>query len=251
VIVIDDLTADQLFGTTEVLGQKIDTTIQGMEFEATIIGVCKRLDISEGQLDSEQGFAYVPITMLDNHLADYDMQRMLLTIKDIQIDEAKAKIIHFLKDKGIALHQEDMKLANQVELIDAFAGKNKVIFAALSILWFTLAMISLINIMLVDIERSKTYYGLLKFYGRSESAIRKLVYLKAYATAMACSICSIGLGLATSFAVCYMLHIPIHISIHSISLGLLLPMIICLLSAVYPAWKASSIDMNNAIWRVE
>jgi putative ABC transport system permease protein len=251
VIVIDDLTADQLFGTTEVLGQTIKTSIDGKEFEATIIGVSKRLDISEKQLNREQGFAYVPITMLDNNLTQYDMQKVLLLVKGIQVDEAKAKIIHFFKDNDINLDYDNIKLTNQVELISAFAAENNALFAIMALLWFALAIVGLTNIMLVDIEQSKKYYGLLKFYGRSEVWIRKLVYIKAYIIALACGGSSIIFGIAASFVICYILNISLYVSIHSISIGLLVPMLICLVSSIYPAYRASSIDINNTIWQLD
>lgn len=251
VVVIDDLTADDLFGTTDVLGHKLETSINGVSFEATIIGVSKRMDITEMQPDQEKGFAYIPITMLDNNLTDYNLQQVVLSISGHQIEEAKAKVSHFLSGRNVAVSKENMKLMNQLELIDAFESDNKILLWIAAVLWFAAAILGITNIMLVDIERSKKYYGLLSFYGSSVQSIRSEVLYKAYAIALFGSTISIIVGLVASFVVCNILNIPIHISIISVTLGILIPILVCLLSAIYPAYRASNIDVNSTVWQLE
>ncbi|MDF2891027.1 MAG: putative macrolide transporter permease protein [Clostridia bacterium] len=251
VVVIDELTADELFGTTDVLGHKLETTVNGISFEPTIIGVSKRMDITEKQSNQGQGFAYIPITMLDNNLTDYNMQQVVLSIRDHQIEEAKAKVSHFLSSRDIAVKSEDIKLMNQLEFMDAFEADNKILLWAIAVLWFAAAILGITNIMLVDIERSKKYYGLLSFYGSSDRNIRNEVLSKAYAMALLCSTMSIVVGLMISFIVCSILNIPIYISVISITLGILIPIVVCLLSAIYPSYRASNIDVNSIIWQLE
>ncbi|OGO76601.1 MAG: hypothetical protein A2Y23_05385 [Clostridiales bacterium GWB2_37_7] len=251
VIVIDELTADQLFGTTAVVGRTIETSIEDMEFEATIIGVSKRLDLSEKQLNNEQGIAYIPITMLDNNLTFYKLQKTLVLLENIKIDEAKAKIRYFFKNNGLKIEEVNIKQINQVELLEAFTDKYKGLLIAMALVWLTVAIVGLGNIMLLDIEKSKQYYGLLKFYGSSVRRIRSLVYLKAYTISLASGICSLILGLGISFIVCYILNIPLYISIYSIALGFLLPVLVCISASIYPAYAASNIDVNNTIWQVD
>lgn len=250
VIVIDDLTADLLYGTTEVLGKSIELTLNGMEFEATIIGVCKRLDNSENQLIKEQAFAYVPITMLENNFAHFNLQKSLLLVTDNQIDEAKANIIHFLEGRDVFLSVEDITRIEQVALIDAFVEKNKELIGVMAILWL-IAIVGLANILLLDVEQNKKYYGLLKFYGRDQGSIRNQVYLKAYYIALLCGAFGIAFGLGVSFAVCYVLNIPLHVSIYSIALGMLSPILLCMLAAIYPAYRASAIDVNKNVWEMD
>jgi putative ABC transport system permease protein len=251
VVVIDELTADELFGTTDVLGHKLETTVNGISFEPTIIGVSKRMDITEKQSNQGQGFAYIPITMLDNNLTDFNIQQVVLSIRDHQIEEAKAKVSHFLSSRDVEVKSEDIKLMNQLEFMDAFEADNKILLWAIAVLWFAAAILGITNIMLVDIERSKKYYGLLSFYGSSDRNIRNEVLSKAYAMALLCSTMSIVVGLMISFIVCSILNIPIYISVISITLGILIPIVVCLLSAIYPSYRASNIDVNSIVWQLE
>jgi putative ABC transport system permease protein len=251
VAVIDDLTADELFGTTDVLGRAIETSINGTTFEATIIGICKRLDTSEKEFNMEHGFAYVPITMLDNNLTQYNMQKVILSIKGIRIEEASAKISHFLQSKGIIVDEDNIKLINQVDLIDELTTKNLTMLFTMSVLWFIVAITGLINFMLIEVEESKKYYGLLRFYGSTSLNIRSKVYEHAYTIALTCSAFSIFIGLATSFALCSILNISLYISIYSITIGVLLPIFICMIGALYPAFKAARTDVNSTVWQLD
>jgi putative ABC transport system permease protein len=251
VIVIDDLTADKLFGTTDVLGRKVETNISGMSFESTIIGICKRSDITETQSKQGQGFAYVPITMLDNNLAEYNLQQVILSISGQQIEEAKSKIIYFLLDRDVVIEPENIKMINQVDLIGTFVAENKNLLWVIAVLWLVSAIVGIANIMLVDIEQNKKYYGLLKFYGSTRLNIRNKVIGKAYAAALVCSIFSIVIGITASFIICNILNIPIYISIHSLTLGILLPIAVCLVASIYPSHRASSIEVNNIIWQLD
>lgn len=251
VAVIDDLTADELFGTTDVIGRKIETSINGLSFEVIIIGICKRLDITEQQSNQTQGFAYIPITMLDNNFADYNMQQIILSISGQQIEETKAKISHFLLDRDVIVKSDDFKIINQVEFIDAFTVENKALLYAITLLWFLVAIIGITNIMLVDIERRKKYFGLLSFYGRKSKDIRSMILGESYSLALYCSFISIVIGIIASFIICSILNIPIYISIHSLTLGIIIPIIVCVLAAIYPSYKGSNVDINKTIWQLD
>ena len=251
VVIIDDLTADELFGTTDVIGRKVETIINGVTFEVTVIGVCRRLDITEKQSTDEQGFAYIPITMLDNNLTDYNMHQIILSIDGSQIEEAKAKISHFLLDRNVIVKPEDMKIIKQLELINVFTADNIILLWSIAILWFVAAILAITNIMLVDIERNKKYYGLLSFYGNQSKDIKGLILEKTYYMALSCSFISIIVGIIASFIVCNIINIPIYISIHSLTLGIIIPVVVCLLAAIYPSYRGSNIDVNKTIWQLD
>ncbi len=105
--------------------------------------------------------------------------------------------------------------------------------------------------MLVDIEHSKKYYGLLSFFGITSQNIRNKVQGKVYEIALACGIISIVIGITISFIVCNILNIPIYISVYSLTIGIILPIAICFIAAIYPSYKASNIDINSTIWQLD
>ncbi|MGB7604517.1 MAG: ABC transporter permease [Lutisporaceae bacterium] len=250
VIVIDDLTADKLFGTTDVLGRNLKISINGTDIEVVVIGVSKRMDVSIEKLDEKQGLAYIPITTLDYNSELYNIDEVLILV-DAHIDEAKAIILHYFASKGVGEAQLDISYVNQIGIFKAFFEKNiQMLFVAL-ILWFLAVIVGLINIMLVDIVQERKYYGLLKFYGNTEHQIRKIIIGKALYIGIAGGIFSIIVGLISSFVICRILNIPLHISIHTLSLGIIFPAVICLIASIYPALKASKIDMNKTIWQVD
>lgn len=250
VAVIDDLTADKLFGTTDVLGRSIKLSFNGTEMETVIVGVCKRMDISKEKLDEEQGIAFIPITLLDNNSSSYRIDEALFSV-NLHIEEAKARISHYFAINGIDESQFEVSFVNQVNIINSFLDRNFYTFLAAGLLWFFAAVLGLINIMLVDIEKSKRYYGLLKFYGNTDKQIRKIIFANALIIGLASSIFSIVIGLAVSFAICSVLNIPLFVSIHTLTIGILIPGIVCLAAAVYPAIRAARIDMNKVIWQFD
>jgi putative ABC transport system permease protein len=251
VVVIDDITADELFGTTDVLGRTVEASLNGISFETSIIGICKRLDITEKHSNQDQGFAYIPITMLDNNFAQYDMQQIVISTKGYQIEEAKAKISHFLSDNGVIVDTADINFFNQQERISLFIADNKLLLWAIAILWFIAAILGITNIMLVDIERRKKYYALLSFYGNESKDIQGLILCKSYYMALYCSLISMIIGITASFIICKSLNIPAYISIHSITLGIIIPIAVCLLAAIYPAHRGTNIDINKTIWQLD
>lgn len=250
VIVIDDLTADKLFGTTEVIGRNLKLSLNGTDMEAVVIGVSKRMDISGEKLDKEQGAAYIPITTLDYNSELYSINEALILV-DVHIDEAKAIILHYFDSIGVEGAQLDISYVNQISIFKAFYEKNIQMLFITAILWFLAVVVGLINIMLVDIEQEKRYYGLLKFYGNTKQQIRTIITGKTLYIGIAGGIFSIIAGLLASFVICRMLNIPLHISIHTFSLGIILPAVICLIASIYPAQRASKIDMNKIIWQVD
>ncbi len=250
VIVIDDLTADELFGTTDVIGRDLNISLDGTDMEVVVIGVSKRMDISGDNLDDKKGLVYIPISTLDYNSELYNIDEALLLV-DTHIDDAKAQILYYFDSIGIGEAQLDISYVNQIGIFKAFFEKNKQMIFAAVILWFFAVIVGLINIMLVDIEQGRKYYGLLKFYGNTGHQIKKVIYGKALYMGMAGGIFSIIIGLIASFIICRMLNIPLHISIHTLSIGIILPEFISLIASIYPAIKSSQMDMNNIIWQVD
>ncbi|MDF2521272.1 MAG: Macrolide export ATP-binding/permease MacB [Clostridia bacterium] len=249
VIVLDDLTADKLFGTTDILGRNVEISYNGAELEASVIGVCKRMDLSEGVQDKEQGIAYIPITTLDYNVDRYSVDEALFLV-DIHIEEAKARVSHYLEAAGLAGAQE-ITYSNQFGIILSFFEENRQMILVAAALWFFIVLIALINILLVDVTQDKRYFGLLKFYGNTEKQIRRTIYAKALTMSLASSIFSIAISLITSLLINLYLNIPLYISVHTLTLGFLLPGVLSIMAAIYPAVKAAKTDMNKVIWQYE
>lgn len=247
-VIVDELTADELFGTTEILGRTIEITMYGVKQEAAVIGVCKRFDSTESKIDKSQGFAYIPISMLDDNVTQYDLQRILLVVEKLHLEEVQAKVSRFLKESGVTIDKSDIKAVRQIALLDSFIDNYSALLLLMGILWFAVTMVALINIYLLEVEQNKNFYGLLKFYGNPKRKIRHYLYNKAFETAIVCSIFSTLIGLLGSFSICWIINIPVFVSIHSLTLGAIIPIAICMLAVVYPAYKAADTDMNNTIW---
>lgn len=250
VVVLDDLTADKLFGTTEVLGRTVDISLGGTETEASIIGVCKKNDISGEVSDSELGMAFIPISMLDYNMDGYSIDEVLFAV-DLHFEEAKARLVHYFTGIGAGEDQLEINYITQISLIKNFMDQNMQPFIAAGLLWLLAAIVGLINIMLLDVEKHRRYYGLLKFYGSTEKQIKRIVLANALTIGLASSIFSIAAALTASFIICLVLNIPIFVSVHTLTIGILIPGILCLAAAIYPAMKACRIDMNKVVWQFD
>lgn len=250
VIVIDDMTADKLFGTTDVLGRIIKITLNGSDVEAVIVGVCKKIDLSNAEFGSKQGMAFVPITFLDSSSDSYSIDEVLL-LTSLHVEEAKSRIIHYFEGIGADESQLDISYVNQTSMISSFLDKYQKTFWIFGLLWFLAVAAALTSIIFADIERQKKYYGLLRFYGNTEKQIKRTVLSHSITMGLTASIFSILFGLMSSFIICMILNIPIYISVHTLTLGILLPVAVCLVAAYYPAMRASRIDMHKVIWQFD
>ena len=251
IIVIDDLTADELFGTTDIIGRSLAFDVDGVSMEAIVVGICKRLDVSEAQLSGGQGTAYIPITMLEDNLLEYSLHSTILQINGLSLENTRAKLVYFFDAQGIPLKSEDITQVNQIEIMKYFLSQYEHLFIVMGILWLLVALLGLISMQLLEVEGNKKYYGLLLFFGSPKKVIRNLVFDNTFQSGVACSVVSIVLGVAISFLVCLMLNIPLYISIHSITIGVALPFALCMTAAVYPAFRASRTDVNRTIWQLE
>lgn len=222
----------------------------GEKREVTIVGVCKRLDTSEGKLEQSNGIAFVPITLFQNGVEQYELNKILLAVKGLHVEEAKAMIVHGLMQNGAAIEKEAIAYVEQVELLNSFSTQYGTILIAVAVICLLAAMIALNNVLLIDIEQNRNYYGLLKFYGSSNPMIRRKVYMRTFEIAPFCSILCITVAVLTSTIIVWMLNLPFYISIHTLTIGTLLPFIMCMAASLYPAVSASKIDANHTLWHV-
>lgn len=251
VAVLDDLTADELFGTTDVVGRSLEILTAGTAFEVKIVGVCKRMDISGEQLKQDTGIAFIPASFLQYQTGQPPINSIFFAIEGIQQEEAKAKLEHFLQSKGAVVTKDDISALSQVGFLDHLLQEYQKVFLAAAILWFFAALVALIYIFLLDVEQNKKYLGLLLFYGNPVEAVKGLIYDKAFTVSVISSLASGIIGLGASLLICGLLNIPFFLSIHSITAAIVLPAVLCAAAVIYPSSKAIRLDAGPIIWQNE
>ncbi len=251
VIVLDDLTADELFGTTDVIGRSLQVQTSGVDFEVKITGICKRMDLSGEELNNHTGMAFIPISLLQYQTGQPSINSTLFAVAGLQQEEAQAKLIHFLQGKGAAVSEENIKIVNQLAYFGSLMEKYGTVLILMAILWFFGAFATLIHIFLLDIEQNKKYIGLLLFYGNPEGTVKGFIYDQAFLISIISSASSAILGLGVSFAACRMLNIPFAVSIHSVTAAVVVPALLSAAAVIYPASRAVKMEVGPIIWQTD
>lgn len=251
VIVLDDLTADALFGTTDVIGRSLQVQSAGTDFEVKVIGVCKRMDVYDEKLDKDTGIAFIPVSLLQYQTGQAQINDILFAVEGLQQEEAEAKLLHFLQGRGAGVTEDHIKILTQLTFLGSLSEKYSTPFFIMAVLWFLGAFVALIYIFLLDVEQNKKYIGLLLFYGNPQGLVKGIIYDKAFLISVISSAVSAVLGLGASFAATKVLNLPFGISIHSITAAIVIPAVLSAASVVYPASRAVKQELGPIIWQTD
>lgn len=202
VVVIDDKTAELIFGYKNVVGQSLPT-IHG---DLKIIGVVSSTNernqeidqaIKEGQQIDEHMFstnAYISFGYLST-LENIEMNNSTLIVSDpkLTIDDLKLNIKNIL---AIPLNDTDIIISKQ-ELIDKEITSRKVFFQiiiSLTGVFAFLGIINLINVSIFSYRINKKAIGIYKVVGYSNNQLLFISFIEGSILGLGSSVISIIIG---------------------------------------------------------
>lgn len=249
--VIDELTALELYGTTDIIGQKLDLQAGGKTVEFMVAGVCRNFNKNiETLFDDElPGMCFIPDSVPEDVNFEYRVEKLIALVENsLHKEEASAKLSHLLEIEHGAAGLYEIKEYRQLSEVAAFTDKYLAFAVIISITSLISGSIGVMNAILLTIQERKKEIGLYKFYG---SGIRELQYdvlLKSLIICLGCGMLGMLLGLLAGGFIGSFLNISTGITIMSVSIMAAASTVMGIAGGIYPAVKISRVDASEAIW---
>lgn len=253
VIVIDKDFAREVAGTTDVIGQKISVTIEGMIREMTIIGVYE-IKVSAfakqmvGGGSQKTKITFIPYTLFRNGGGYTNFITMYLN-KDYDskklIDEIKS-FVHQMKNQKEGTYR--------IRSLEEQAGEINKILETLSLGIGAIAGISLLvggigimNIMLVSVTERTREIGIRKSLGAKTGNILFQFLIESSILSLIGGIIGILLGLGIGRIGAHFLKADLVIDPVTIVAAVVFSSLVGLFFGLYPARKAAKLDPIEAL----
>ena len=259
VAILGSQASKQLFETRPALGETLD--IAGVPF--TVIGAMKKKDQDSSYDGLDINKVYIPFTVMQRDLPDKPpstpkaIDQLLVTPRSVaehetcksQVRAALGRIHHFdPQDKEAAA------IWDTVQEAQAFAqmtGGMKWFLGAVGLVTLFLGGIGVMNVMLVSVRERTREIGVRKAVGATRRSILSQFFVETWFIVFL----SGGLGMALAYGLCAVVDLapmPAYFAgllptWQSGTLSLALLGTVAVLSALYPANRAASVDPIEAL----
>jgi putative ABC transport system permease protein len=249
----------QLFGSRNPIGETL--MVQNMPF--TVIGVMKQKDQDSSYDGFDVNKVFVPYTVMQREFPNkppdsmHTLDRLLVTPKSVlehtscknQVAKVLGRIHHFDPTDKEALHNWDT--LQEAQAFARMTDGMKYFLGAVGLTTLFLGGLGVMNVMLVAVRERTREIGVRKAVGAAAREIRWQFFVE---TLLLVAV-SGGIGLGIAYGICAlvdMLPMPQYFAglIPTWQSGVLSTLLlgtIAILSAMYPANKAASIDPIEAL----
>ncbi|MHB1392993.1 MAG: ABC transporter permease [Clostridia bacterium] len=251
IAVIDELTALELYGTSDIIGQKLDLLVGGKKVEFIVAGVFGNFNKNiETLFDDEiPGMCFIPDSVPEDVSFEYSVEKLIALVEDnLHKEEAAARLSHLLESEHEAVGVYDINEYEQLSEVAEFTDKYLAFAVIISIVALISGSIGVMNAILLTIQERKKEIGLYKFYG---SGIRELQYdvlFKSLIICLGCGMFGMLLGLLTGGFIGSFVNISTRITLMSVSITAGASTVMGIAGSIYPTVKISRVDASEAIW---
>lgn len=251
IAVIDDLTALELFGTTDIIGQKLYIQVGNRKVEFVVKGVCRNFNKNiETLFDDEfPGICLIPESVPQEVSFNFGMEKLIALVDNkLHKEEAAAMLGHLLEKEHGETGVYSIEEYEQLPQVSKFTDKYLVFAVITAIVGLISGGIGVMNAMLLSVQERKKEIGLYKFFG---SGIKELQYDIIYRTLIICLGCgTLGLilGVSTGNFIGSFINLPVRFTMTSFFIATAVSTVAGLASSVYPASRIRLVDVSEAIW---
>lgn len=247
VVMIDDTSAQNMFKTTNCIGQSIKITVNNNTVSVNIIGVFqnpqKNLALVNGEI-KQVGICYVPITLKDEIFPDSHLSSMTLELKDMsESSDTSAKVIRLLSQ----IHHNSgkysvMNLFNMMDKINSVMNTITLLIGAIAGISLVVGGIGVMNIMLVSVTERTREIGIRKAIGATRKDIKIQFLTESIILCLISGVIGMILGILLGHIVGKFINVTPLISASVIIIAVLFSTVVGVFFGIYPANKAAKLD---------
>lgn len=251
VVVIDDVSAERIFRTTKVVGERIKVSNQYTDTYATIIGVCKNPNGGMAAMfgDNMPGSVYIPITIRDKALQKSEITFLSVSLTDMSHSKEIAEKIIRLLEKS---HRNEGKYAasegfTQMDTINGVLDIFTLVIGAIAGISLIVGGIGVMNIMLVSVTERTREIGTRKALGAQNKDIMLQFLTESLIICLIGGIIGMTLGVTLGLVIGSIINIPLGVSPLVILAAFGFSSAVGIFFGLYPAQKAAKLDPIEAL----
>ncbi|BAW95889.1 ABC transporter permease protein [[Synechococcus] sp. NIES-970] len=246
VAVIGSEIADQLFSTTEPVGQKL--RINNISFD--VVGVMAEKGASFGT--NQDDAVYMPLTTMSNQIvgrtSPYGTELTFISVSSESEDRVRAmtfQIENLLRLRHKIVDEDDFSVQSQQDLLDVantITGALTTMLAAIAGISLLVGGIGIMNIMLVSVTERTKEIGLRKALGATQNDILYQFLIESVILAAIGGLFGTGLGVGGVFIANVLTPLSAPVSVTAIVMAVGVSGGIGLFFGVFPARQAARLD---------
>lgn len=259
VCVLDEYSATQLFGNTNVIGMTVDITIWNEAEEFTIVGIRQNPASSMiTMLEGKELKAEIPLTVIGSSFGFYiDTFSDILIISDgaEYATQVAKDSVRFLENRYNVRGKNAIQLQNFSDMVSEFTSILDyvtifvVLVAAISLL---VGGIGVMNIMLVSVTERTREIGIRKALGARTGSILLQFLSESAIISLMGGVIGIILGVAGAAAVCTLIgsaigELTLQVEVSTVLGASLFSTAVGIFFGIYPAKKAAKLSPIEAL----
>lgn len=241
--VIGTYIANELFGSTNVLGEKIK--INGINF--SIVGVLEETGDSEEASDDD--IILVPYTMAQKITTGFSMGTYTFNAASKEVSsEAQALIEEYLFK--VFSSENAYRVSNMSEMIDSInemTASMSLMLAGIAAVSLLVGGIGIMNIMLVSVTERTREIGIRKSLGATPWDIMSQFVVEAITVSCLGGVIGILIGIAGSYVAGAVMDMKSQLSVNAMIISFTVSALIGIAFGYFPAKKASRLNPIDAL----
>lgn len=251
VTVVPDTFAKAVFGSTDVLGEKISLKYQNQNVVLTIVGVQKTS--TDGLFSSfmQSYTIFLPFTSL-SQINGYGSDVTMIDINTTE-DADKKQLESDIKALLSQRHRNSPDMyqlystQNEMDIVNKITGVVTGIISAVAAISLLVGGIGVMNIMLVSVTERTREIGIRKALGARRKDILMQFLVESVIISLIGGIIGTGIGVGVSMIVANYLKLPPIVPMNAIVIAWFFSAGVGIFFGIYPANKAAKLDPIDAL----